>query len=77
MIILSILRSSLTIIYRFGFGVKPNLNWIEILQLIGATFNTLFSYISVSAFLLFYLRDLKLKHYLQLQCRYMIDIKKS
>ena len=57
--------------------VNSDLGWLGAVQLVGVIYNTFFSYFSVSAFLVFYLRDLKLKHFMQLQCRYMIDIKKS
>ena len=63
--ILSLIRSLLTLIYRFILNEKLNFSSIEYIQIIGIISNTFIGYFNLIVFLLLYARELNLKFFLQ------------
>ncbi|EAS02909.2 transmembrane protein, putative (macronuclear) [Tetrahymena thermophila SB210] len=77
-IVLGIFRGVLLLIFRYidKESHYTNFSTIEIVQMVGIVYNTSFGYFSSLVFLIFFVKDLKLKNYLQKQCILLLSPKK-
>jgi len=62
---IAFIRGFLTIFYRAIAGINLDFTKWEILQIVGIVLNTFYSTLSLFAFLMFYLRDTRMKLFMQ------------
>ncbi|KAL4491883.1 hypothetical protein ABPG72_006138 [Tetrahymena utriculariae] len=77
-IVLAIFRGTLLLVFRYIDKDQhyTNFSTLEIVQMVGIVYNTSFGYFSSFVFLIFFIKDLKLKNYLQKQCINLLSPKK-
>lgn len=76
-IVFALFRGLLTILYRMLNRSDMDFSEVELVQVILASLIVCYGYFSSFVFMIYFIRDLKMKHFLQHQCKLILQFRKN